>query len=83
MQEVWRRPAARALADLKECLDFGTAAWIGLFARLGGAELLLQVCRDCGEACSFQHILHWQCCRGIGFRVQLSFCSVLLPTVHH
>jgi hypothetical protein len=45
MQEVWRRASAQALADLKECLDFGTAAWIGLFARLGGAELLLQVCR--------------------------------------
>jgi hypothetical protein len=44
MQEVWRRPSAQALADLKECLDFGTSAWIGLFARLGGAELLLQVC---------------------------------------
>ena len=44
MQEVWRRPSAQVLADLKECLDFGTAAWIGLFARLGGADLLLQVC---------------------------------------
>lgn len=50
MQEVWRRPSAQALADLKECLDFGTAAWIGLFARLGGAELLLQVCSYREEA---------------------------------
>lgn len=43
MQEVWRYPSAQALADLKECLDFGASAWIALFARLGGADLLLQV----------------------------------------
>lgn len=43
MQEVWRRPSATALADLKECLDFGASTWIALFARLGGADLLLQV----------------------------------------
>lgn len=43
MQEVWRCPSAQALAGLKECLDFGASTWIALFARLGGAELLLQV----------------------------------------
>jgi len=43
MQEVWRYPSAQALADLKECLDFGASTWIALFARLGGADLLLQV----------------------------------------
>ncbi len=59
MQEVWRRASAQALADLKECLDFGTAAWIGLFARLGGAELLLQVCwYQEGGGSKPQHLLH-------------------------
>lgn len=43
MQEVWRCPSPAALAGLKECLDFGASTWIALFARLGGAELLLQV----------------------------------------
>ena len=57
MQEVWRCPTAQALADLKECLDFGASPWIALFARLGGADLLLQArqsvtsaqSRGCGE----------------------------------
>ena len=43
MAEVWRRPGAQALADLKECLDFGASSWLALFSRLGGADLLLQV----------------------------------------
>ena len=38
-------PTARALADLKDCLDFCSTSWIALFCRLGGPALLLQAGR--------------------------------------
>lgn len=42
MMAVCTCPGVAALVDLQECLDFGSAAWVAVFARLGGADLLLQ-----------------------------------------
>ena len=33
---------ARALSDLKDCLDFCSTSWVALFCHLGGPALLLQ-----------------------------------------
>ena len=45
LEEVRRYPSAKALEDLKSCLDFASASWAEVFSQLGGAHLLLQVTR--------------------------------------
>jgi hypothetical protein len=42
MREVAACPGARALSDLKDCLDFCSTSWVALFCALGGPALLLQ-----------------------------------------
>lgn len=46
-----RWPAARTLEDVKDCLDFCSAAWLQLFCRLGGAPLLLEVAPGLETCC--------------------------------
>lgn len=43
--QVRRKPDAAMLSTLKECLDYGTSAWVALFCRLDGVQLLLEVLR--------------------------------------
>jgi len=43
MSEVQRWPSRPTLEDLKECLDYCSTSWVGLYCRLGGAHLLLEV----------------------------------------
>lgn len=41
--EVQKWPSRATLEDLKECLDYCSTSWVGLYCRLGGAHLLLEV----------------------------------------
>ncbi|DBB05487.1 TPA: hypothetical protein ACH3X1_012444 [Trebouxia sp. C0004] len=42
ISEVQRWPSRPTLEDLKECLDYCSTSWVGLYCRLGGAHLLLE-----------------------------------------
>ncbi|GAB4818742.1 hypothetical protein N2152v2_005788 [Parachlorella kessleri] len=42
VSELRRWPGVPTLEDLKECLDFSSSAWAGLYCQLHGAELLLE-----------------------------------------
>lgn len=43
ISEVQKWPSRPTLEDLKECLDYCSTSWVGLYCRLGGAHLLLEV----------------------------------------
>ena len=43
ISEVQRWPSQLTLEDLKECLDYCSTSWVGLYCRLGGVHLLLEV----------------------------------------
>ena len=43
ISEVQKWPSRPTPEDLKECLDYCSTSWVGLYCRLGGAHLLLEV----------------------------------------
>lgn len=50
ISEVQRWPSQLTLEDLKECLDYCSTSWVGLYCRLGGVHLLLEALRQHRDA---------------------------------
>lgn len=67
--EVQKWPSRETLEDLKECLDYCSTSWLGLYCRLGGAHLLLEVypiytmCHMCYMV--YTYIYHTLSCCGV------------------